>query len=347
MGVTAVRSRALFALATLLLPMGLAIGSPTRAATLTVQSQEGSVDASGVTIETAFSSDSVPISGTADVDVQASVADSGATLSYAASAALQTTLAADQIQIAASTSAIVTPVQCGFDAECSASAHAHVTLVVDLDEAAVALFDWAYDPGTNNGPFVSLTSLDHGFSVHYDYFGGEYVDGCGSLSTAECNALPEIFARLGGSGATLPAGSYEIVFGIDAGNVSGSCSVGCVDAAGSATLSLVPPPSCEESLALCEGDLNVCETDLALCEATPLFTDADGDGEFDGTDACPGTPAGQPVDQAGCSIAQFCASVDLSQSSNTRPCKLADWGNDEPLGADDCQAPQGGGCIPQ
>ncbi len=35
-----------------------------------------------------------------------------------------------------------------------------------------------------------------------------------------------------------------------------------------------------------------------------------GDGEEDSTDACPDTPPGEAVDQAGCSLVQFCASVD-------------------------------------
>ncbi len=72
----------------------------------------------------------------------------------------------------------------------------------------------------------------------------------------------------------------------------------------------------------------VCE--LPVCEAP----DADGDGEQDDTDLCPGTPNdGTPVDTAGCSVDQFCAAVDMSQGYHSAVrCRFADWMNDTLFG---------------
>jgi hypothetical protein len=61
------------------------------------------------------------------------------------------------------------------------------------------------------------------------------------------------------------------------------------------------------------------------CQGLPLFADADGDGEPDATDACPGTPAGDSIDERGCSVDQFCAAQPVAS------CKRADFLNDEPL----------------
>jgi hypothetical protein len=57
--------------------------------------------------------------------------------------------------------------------------------------------------------------------------------------------------------------------------------------------------------------------------------DTDGDGEDDATDRCAATPAAAAVDQAGCSLAQFCAAVDLSSGKGS-VCGAADWRNDSP-----------------
>lgn len=59
--------------------------------------------------------------------------------------------------------------------------------------------------------------------------------------------------------------------------------------------------------------------------------DTDGDGEIDLTDECPGTHADQPVDQAGCSLLQFCSRIDATTREGLRECKKADWQNDEPF----------------
>jgi hypothetical protein len=102
---------------------------------------------------------------------------------------------------------------------------------------------------------------------------------------------------------------------------------------------------CESDLGTCSSDLGSCQADLSGCQNDPPFEDADGDGEHDDTDACPGTSAGA-VDQAGCSLAQFCAGYAVSGTNRNSPCNQADWENDEPLGAEDCKA-RGGVCEPR
>jgi uncharacterized repeat protein (TIGR01451 family) len=99
-------------------------------------------------------------------------------------------------------------------------------------------------------------------------------------------------------------------------------------------------------LSTCQGNLGTCSTNLDACLQDPPFEDADGDGEHDDTDTCPGTPAAEPVDAAGCSLAQFCAGFDVSGTRRNSPCNQADWGNDEPLGAEDCKA-RDGVCEPR
>lgn len=103
---------------------------------------------------------------------------------------------------------------------------------------------------------------------------------------------------------------------------------------------------CAQDLATCQADLGTCQGDLQLCLTSPPFLDSDGDGEHDLTDACPGTPAGTAVDQAGCSLAQFCGGYVVAGSSRNSPCNQADWRNDEPLGAEDCKA-RGDVCEPR
>jgi hypothetical protein len=81
-----------------------------------------------------------------------------------------------------------------------------------------------------------------------------------------------------------------------------------------------------------------CESDLDRCLVNPPFTDADGDGEHDVTDRCPGTVAAD-VDSDGCSLTQFCTSIDTSTKTGERICKSSDWKNDEPIGnPEDCAA---------
>jgi hypothetical protein len=104
-----------------------------------------------------------------------------------------------------------------------------------------------------------------------------------------------------------------------------------------------------------DNDQAQCEADLAQCLAG-LVPDQDGDGEADATDACPDTPEGAAVDQAGCSLAQFCAAIDATTADGAKVCKNSDWRNDEPLAASnkgDCRVEKGNSgraddrCVPR
>jgi hypothetical protein len=81
----------------------------------------------------------------------------------------------------------------------------------------------------------------------------------------------------------------------------------------------------------CETDLAQCEADLTECLANPLVPDQDGDGEADATDTCPNTSEGAEVDQAGCSLEQFCTAIDATTTQGARICNKSDWRNDELL----------------
>ena len=78
--------------------------------------------------------------------------------------------------------------------------------------------------------------------------------------------------------------------------------------------------------------------DLTTCLVPPPFSDTDGDGEHDLTDLCPHTPAQTPVDESGCSQAQFCSAVEIRQWRDARFCRFVDWRNDETFRApEDCR----------
>jgi hypothetical protein len=81
------------------------------------------------------------------------------------------------------------------------------------------------------------------------------------------------------------------------------------------------------------GDLAQCLEDLAACESNPRGGggDSDADGESDGTDACADTEAGAAIDQAGCSIGQFCTGIPVHDFVSWLRCWRSDWQNDEPL----------------
>lgn len=82
--------------------------------------------------------------------------------------------------------------------------------------------------------------------------------------------------------------------------------------------------------------------ELSECRAR-LPLDADGDGETDATDRCPGTPAASAVDSAGCSRSQFCAASTGTGVLRALRCVASDWENDEPLQLwpSDCVAERG------
>lgn len=74
------------------------------------------------------------------------------------------------------------------------------------------------------------------------------------------------------------------------------------------------------------------------CPISP-FPDEDEDGEPDLSDLCPDTPRNTDVDSDGCSLLQFCTSIDTSMDHGRKICDRSDWKNDEPLvNKGDCQA---------
>jgi hypothetical protein len=91
--------------------------------------------------------------------------------------------------------------------------------------------------------------------------------------------------------------------------------------------------ACHEELEGVEAELGDAMTALdnamtALGEAT---ADADGDGHRDQSDRCAGSEAGVEVDEAGCSLRQFCTAIDATTRAGKRACRAADWDNDEPV----------------
>jgi hypothetical protein len=83
------------------------------------------------------------------------------------------------------------------------------------------------------------------------------------------------------------------------------------------------PGESEAELAQCGAEQEAVAEARVVCEAEPRFLDADADGRHDARDRCPATPAGIPVDESGCSLAEFCA-------RRVESCEQADWRNDEP-----------------
>ncbi len=87
--------------------------------------------------------------------------------------------------------------------------------------------------------------------------------------------------------------------------------------------------ACHEELEGMAEELDAAKADLEVLAAETA--DADVDGQRDQDDVCPSTPAGQAVDQGGCSQTEFCATFDAATKSGAKACKKADWKNDEPL----------------
>ncbi len=133
------------------------------------------------------------------------------------------------------------------------------------------------------------------------------------------------FAVASGAGATIsrsydldPAfeGHYTIFVGA-LGGVAGQYQL---------TAGLFPTgDDANEQLAQCQTDLGTANATIASMTA-----DADGDGVPDARDRCTSTPAGQFVDDGGCSQAEFCAAFAIAKKSDRKTCKKLDWKNDEP-----------------
>lgn len=77
--------------------------------------------------------------------------------------------------------------------------------------------------------------------------------------------------------------------------------------------------------------LSECESDLSRCESILVESgvDVDLDGVIDLKDQCPGTADGLEVDESGCSLAQFCSSIEISGVVSHILCYFADWKEDE------------------
>ena len=86
------------------------------------------------------------------------------------------------------------------------------------------------------------------------------------------------------------------------------------------------------SLGACEAELAQCEQELRAVrdELTSLTADQDGDGVPAMLDLCPNTPPGTPVNDRGCSRAEFCAQFHVATPAGQLACKHADWRSDEP-----------------
>ena len=143
------------------------------------------------------------------------------------------------------------------------------------------------------------------------------------------------FAVATSAGATLSrsyeldestAGEYTLVVGA-LGGVAGQYEVVLT------TTPYTGPEQCRADLATCEADLATSDADLAQCQGdlASATQDADGDGVTDGNDACAATASGAPVDQVGCSRAQFCAAADATTTTGKKVCQKLDWRNDEPV----------------
>jgi hypothetical protein len=98
-------------------------------------------------------------------------------------------------------------------------------------------------------------------------------------------------------------------------------------------------------LALAQSELAQARADLLACE-TGQTQDEDDDGVADTTDECPATPAHTETDDVGCSVAQFCAQIAVSETGGRHLCRNADWKNNAPLGITrDCK-PTATECVP-
>jgi hypothetical protein len=225
-----------------------AVAGAAGAASFTYVSQTGAVSASGGTTSLGSDSQLVPIAGLTDVDVVAAVEDGDSNVGfgvppgfYSASGSLQTTLAPTRLHVAGATLAEAIWDGVGVDPwlGTSASSDADVEILFDLAVPTLLLFESARFPGVNNAPQVFLEHLDIGFGLSYNPLSEPAIDDCGSLSSAQCDLLPLVF----GPGGTVPGGSYRFYYQLFAFQPVGSCSVGCNDASGTGTLTIIPEPS--------------------------------------------------------------------------------------------------------
>lgn len=133
------------------------------------------------------------------------------------------------------------------------------------------------------------------------------------------------FAVASGAGATLSR-SYDLDPAYDGHYTIFVAALGGVSGQYQLTAGLFPAGGdTNEQLTQCQGDLATANATIASMTA-----DADGDGVPDARDRCTSTPAGQFVDDGGCSQAEFCAAFTIGKKADRKTCKQLDWKNDEP-----------------
>jgi hypothetical protein len=107
----------------------------------------------------------------------------------------------------------------------------------------------------------------------------------------------------------------------------------------------VPLIECEADRQECNANLSTALDDLVATQGALAAATADGDGDGlpDRFDICPSTAPGAAVDASGCSLAQFCAAVDVRTFLGKLTCWQSDWKNDSPLmfGETDCTVQRG------
>jgi hypothetical protein len=146
---------------------------------------------------------------------------------------------------------------------------------------------------------------------------------CTCFVEVECHPNYQVASLLVGSYPAFdPSHAYSVVLDLGGGPATrltfGFWDCGCSDNSGVFTVTIDPVvPS--------------TSTTVTTTTLLPSCFDTDSDGVPDSLDRCPATPPDTDVDDAGCSLAQFCASFDATTRNGVRACRKADWRNDEPL----------------
>jgi len=196
-----------------------------------------------------------------------------------------------------------------FDQTADVAADAGAGLVYFLEENGIGIYDLARFVRLAEIPIAEL-SYDQGSLVLWQTGGLAFRSG----------------SRVYLVDATLPDGD-----GDGAGDPRDNCRVepnasqqdGDGDRVGAACDPDDAAP--DVPLAVCEDAVQDNVARLYACLFSNGFEDSDGDDEHDPRDHCPDTAARAPVDDAGCSLEQFCAVQGAA-------CEAADWRNDEPKG---------------
>lgn len=160
------------------------------------------------------------------------------------------------------------------------------------------------------------------------------VSGTTAVTTSPAELWVSALANAAGLSQCDPTGGFVAVGSTSSGASTLGLYERLVSTAGTASTSvrLSSAFSCDSSDSYSLEWAGVVATFRADTAPPPsACADADGDGEADDTDACPSTPAGEPVDGDGCSLAQFCDRFDVRDRVGLQACLHADWRNDEPV----------------